>query len=215
MATHVYTFDDPPSERDLRSACQILEKGGVIAYSTDLNWGVGCDVTSSKALDRMHFIKPHHPKDRPFSLLCSTISMASEYANIDQPAYRILRKIWPGPYTVLLERNRNLPKQIKDKRKVVGIRVPANNMLIQLVEMFGMPLATTSVPDLPNGAAPRFGYEVDEVFGHSIDMILDLGTELSGEESTILDMSEGGVVLVREGAGNIDFIDTTNDENNQ
>lgn len=207
MAEHIYTYDDPPSERDIAKACRVLEDGGVIAYCTDFNWAFGCDVSNSKALDRIRQLKPSHPKDRPFSLICSSISMATTYVNIDQPAFRLLRKMWPGPYTVILPRSRNLPKQIKDKRKVVGVRIPANKMVLSLVETYDKPLATTSIPELPTGDFPQFGYQVFEAFGHGVDLIMDLGSEVPGTESTVIDMSEGGVDVVREGAGTIDFLE--------
>ncbi len=208
MAQHLYTFDNPPSERDIKRALLVLEDDGVLAYPTDQNWAFGCDATKPKAIDRIHRLKPSHPKDRPFSLICSSISMAAEYVNIGNSEYRILKKAWPGPYTVLLTANRNFPRQLKDKRRVVGIRIPKCEMLKALVETLGRPLATTSVPSINQNrdedempTFPRFGYEVEEVFGHGIDLILDLGYEHPGDESTVIDMTEGTPVVVRLGAG--------------
>jgi tRNA threonylcarbamoyl adenosine modification protein (Sua5/YciO/YrdC/YwlC family) len=213
MVQHLYTYNDPPSERDLGLILKVLTDGGVIAYPTDENWAFGCDAASSKALDRIHALKPSHPRERPFSLLCSSISMAAEVANIDHQAYRILRKAWPGPYTVLLTAARNLPRQIKDKRRIVGVRIPSCKLLLTVVERFGRPLATTSVPQVLDPAQPKggftipphFGYEVFEAFGHALDLIIDLGDELSGLESTVVDMADGNVEIVREGAGNPDI----------
>lgn len=204
MADHIYTYDDPPSERDLARALRVLEDDGVIAYPTDVNWGFGCDCVSSKALDRIHALKPGHPRDRPFSLICSSISMAAEYANIDGVAYRLLKKAWPGPYTVLLTANKNFPRQLKDKRRVVGIRIPDCKMLLTLVEKLGRPLATTSIPPVKAGEfedPPHFGYQVQEAFGHAIDIVLDLGDERLGLESTIVDLTSGGPEIVRRGVG--------------
>jgi tRNA threonylcarbamoyl adenosine modification protein (Sua5/YciO/YrdC/YwlC family) len=196
MATHLYTYDDPPAERDLRRALQVLESDGVIAYPNDYNWAFGCDAISAKALDKIHLLKPTHPKDRPFSLLCSSISMAAEYVHIDNAAYRILKRAWPGPYTVLLQATRTFPRQLKDKRRIVGIRIPSSQMVRTLVERLAHPLATTSVPD-----HPHFGYEVYETYGHAVDLVLDLGTELTGDDSTIVDLSDGEPTIVRRGAG--------------
>lgn len=208
MATHLYTYDDPPAERDLTKLVAALENGGVIAYPTDVNWAFGCDCASSKALDRIHLLKPSHPKDRPFALICSSISMAAEYTVIDNAAYRMLKKAWPGPFTVLLQASKNFPRQLKDKRRVVGIRIPAAPLLLALVERLGRPLATTSLPPLsgPTEAdeipvVAKFGYEVFETFGHGIDYVADLGHELPGTETTIVDLVDGTPVLVRRGAG--------------
>lgn len=204
MADHLYTYDDPPSERDLGRALRTIEKDGVIAYPTDLNWAFGCDAASPKAIARIHALKPSHPKDRPFSLLVSSISMAAEYVNIDSLGYRLLKKAWPGPYTVLLAANRNFPKQLKDKRDVAGIRIPKSPLILALIEKLGRPLASAGVPLLGEGEVahpPHFGYEVFEEFGHALDLLLDLGSELSGLETTIVDLTEGYPQLVRLGAG--------------
>ena len=92
-------------------------------------------------------LKPHHPKEQPFSLICSDISMASSVGNIDHQMYRYLKKMWPGPYTAIVKRNRSLPRQIKDKRQDVGIKVPDSPLVIALIETYGSPLATTSLPE--------------------------------------------------------------------
>lgn len=207
-AQHLYTYDDPPSERDIERTCRVLADDGVIAYPTDGNWAMGCDPTSVKALDRIHLLKPSHPKDRPFGLICSTMSMAAEYGNIDHAAYRLLKRAWPGPFTVLLAATRAFPRQLKDKRRVVGIRIPASPLLRAIVDRYGRPLATTSVPVVDFGLAkdqepfvPHFGYEVFEAYGHGLDLVLDLGAELSGAESTIIDLTSGVPELVRKGIG--------------
>jgi tRNA threonylcarbamoyl adenosine modification protein (Sua5/YciO/YrdC/YwlC family) len=207
-AEHLYTWVDPPSERDLDRICALLENGGVIAYPTDLNWAFGCDAANGKALDRIRLLKPSHPKEQPFSIMCDSISMAANVGNIEHAAYRVLRKALPGPYTVILERNRNLPRQIKDKRMVVGIRIPKSPLLLALLKQYGKPLATTSVPLVTvftrvEGEAelPRFGYQVMENFGHGIDMVVDLGEESPALETTVVDFSSGIPQIIRVGAG--------------
>jgi tRNA threonylcarbamoyl adenosine modification protein (Sua5/YciO/YrdC/YwlC family) len=201
VAEHIYTYDDPPSERDLTRTMAVLADDGIIAYPTDVNWAIGCDCASSKALDRIHALKPGHPKDRPFSLICSSISMAAEYAAIDGSAYRLLKKAWPGPYTILLTASKSFPRQLKDKRRIVGIRIPDCRLTLAIVEKLGRPLATTSMPELDTGELPHFGYQVFETFGHALDIILDLGDEVPGRESTIVDLSSGVPEIVRRGVG--------------
>ena len=198
---------NPLVEKDIDAACAVLEAGGIIAYPTDVNWAFGCDSANVKAIDKIRHLKPTHPKEQPFSLICDSISMASEYGNIEHSAYRVLRKALPGPYTILLERNRSLPRQIKDKRKVVGIRIPNHELVLAIVKQFGRPIATTSVPFVTAFSsdgeleAPRFGYQIVEAFGHALDMIMDLGGEVLGVETTIVDLTEGNSSVIRVGAG--------------
>ncbi len=204
MADHIYTYENPTSEKDLGRALRVLENDGIIAYPTDVNWAIGCDCVRAKALDRIHALKPSHPRDRPFSLICSSISMAAEYAAIDGSAYRLLKKAWPGPYTILLTANKNFPRQLKDKRRVVGLRIPACPLVLALVAKLGRPLATTSIPPIKEGdfeVNPHFGYQVFEAFGHALDLVLDLGDERPGLESTIVDLTSGAPEIVRRGIG--------------
>jgi len=203
MALHLYTFDDPPSERHIKQACEVLSRDGVISYQLDQNWAFGCDAANPRAIDRIRMLKPHHPKDQPFTLICSSISMASEYGNIEHHAYRMLKKAWPGPYTVLLQRSRNLARQLNDKRKVVGIRIPDSKLLAALIDAYGMPLASTSAPFVDELEPAKQGYQIEEKFGHGLDLILDLGHEVTGEESSVIDLSEGAPVLVRQGLGDV------------
>ena len=206
MAKHLYTYVDPVVESHIDRAVEVIRSGGIIAYPTDVNWAFGCDAANVKTLDRIRMLKPFHPKERPFSLICSDLTMVASVANVDSQAYRILRKVLPGSYTILLARNRSLARQIKDKRKIVGIRIPRSPLLLAIVEKFGHPIATTSVPLLQEApsATPvpaRFGFEVLENFGHALDLVIDLGEAVPGLESTIVDLSEGIPHLVRLGFG--------------
>ena len=209
---HIYTHQNPLVEKDVDEACAILEAGGVVAYPTDVNWAFGCDSANAKAMDKIRMLKPGHPKERPFSLICDSISMASQYGNIEHAAYRVLRKALPGPFTVLLERNRSLPRQMKDNRKVVGIRIPDSELVRGLATRLGRPIATTSVPYVTAFSsdgeleAPRFGYQIMEAFGHALDLILDLSEELPGTETTIVDFTQGTSEIVRIGAGDPELI---------
>lgn len=201
MGEHLYTYINPPAEKHLERAIRVLNQDGVLALPAGTNWNFACDAASVKALDKIRLLNPRHPRDRPFSLLCSDISMAATVGMVDNNLYRILKKAWPGPYTVLVKRNRALPRQIKDKRAVVGIRIPDSPLVLALIEKYGKPLATTSVPNKADATPYYMGYEVFETFGHAVDLTLDLGDELPGTESTVIDFSEGVPEVVRMGAG--------------
>ncbi len=201
MAEHLYTYVDPVSERDMKKAIAVLENDGILAYPLDSNWAFGCDASSVKALDKIRRLKPTHPKDQPFSLICADMAMAASIGNVDNNHYRILKKAWPGPYTVILTRHKSLARQIKDKRPVVGIKVPESRLICELVTRLGKPIATTSVPRRSEGEPFKMGYEIAEEFGHGLDLILDLGEELPGLDSTIIDFTDVEPVLVRAGVG--------------
>jgi len=205
LASHVFTYIDPPCEKDIAQACRVLESGGIIAYPTDVNWAVGCDASNVKAIDKIRSLKASENSDRPFSLICDSLSMASDFATIDGNHYRLLRKALPGPFTFLLKRSKNLARQINDKRKIVGIRIPKSPLVLELVEKFGRPLATSSLTSDPNSdlSAPTFGYQVEELFGHGMDMILDLGDEVLFRETSIIDLSDGEPELIRRGEGDL------------
>lgn len=205
MAKIIYTYTEPSSSKHLGEACKILHKGGTIAYPTDVNWAFGCDPSSKSAFETVRMLKPFHPKEQPFTLLCNSLSMVSSIADLDGFSFSILKKIFPGPFTVLLKRNRALPRLIKDSRKIVGVRIPQSPLLLDLIREYGKPLATTSIPyeyQVKNDIhLLHYGYEVDEIYGHALDLILDLGEPVPAKETTILDLSEGELNIVRQGAG--------------
>lgn len=201
MAKLIYTYTHPTSEKDLRATVNILEHDGVIAYPTDVNWAFGCSPSSKKALDRIMALKPQHPKQQPFTLLCNNVSMIAQYAEVTNNDFRVLKRLFPGPFTVLLNRGRTFPKQLKDKRTQVGVRIPDSPLLLDLITLFDQPLATSSVPPRPQGEPFSYGYEVDQVYGHALDLILDLGTPSTYLETTVIDLTQGEMEIVREGAG--------------
>lgn len=152
-------------------------------------------------MDKIRLLKPSHPKSRPFSLLCKDISMASDYGSIGNLHYRLLKKAWPGPYTVLLKSIKTIARQLKDKRKIVGIRIPESPLLQAIIEQLEEPLATTTVPLKKDETPYKMGFEIFEEFGHGLDLCLDLGEELSGLESTVVDLTEDYPEIIREGLG--------------
>lgn len=204
-AEHLYTWDDPPNQQHLDQVVQLLRLDGVIALSTGTSWAFAADPSSKKATDRLRQLKPDHAADRPFSLLCASISMASSMASIDGGAYRIVSRLWPGPYTVLLPAGRGLPRVLQTKRSLVGVRVPDARLCTVVAEQFGGPLVVTTIPANDEGAVPTMGFEVVERFEHRVDLVLDLGDPVPGSPTTVLDMSGDGIEVIREGIGPVDF----------
>ena len=201
MADHLYTYADPPNPRHLQQISDLLRNHGVVAIPTGTSWAFCADPTSKKANNRIRLLKPDRPKEQPFSLLCRDISMATSMTTIDGSAFRTLNRIWPGPFTVLLRSNRQLPRLLKTKREVVGVRVPASPLAMAIVDHFGGPLMVSTVPRDSEGQHLRMGYQVFESYGHGLDLVVDLGDELSGAETTVVDMTSGAIEVIRAGVG--------------
>lgn len=203
MAELLYTYADPPAEKHLDKACKVLDEGGVLAYAVGSNWAFGCDPRRTKGLETIQRLKPEHPKSKSLSLLCADIAMAARFGHIDHALYRILKKAWPGPYTIIVRSNRELPRKIKDKRQVVGLRVPECPLIRAIIQQYDFPIVSSSVPSQTDGTPFRMGYQIDEAYGHALALVLDLGDELTGEESTVVSFVEGYPEVIREGLGDV------------
>ena len=210
MATHLYTYTNPVSLKHITQACACLREEGLLAYPSDVNWALAWDPASKKALQKVQQLKPFHPREQSFSLLCNSFAMIAKVGYVEQSHYRLLKKILPGPYTILLKKNHDFFKPFKDKRPVVGIRYPDSDLLQALIEAFGGPLVTSSLDfDVELQAPfcvnpPTFGYEIDAVFGHRIDLLLDLGEEVYPQHTTIIDCTDHAPTLVRQGIGQVE-----------
>lgn len=206
MSKITYTYENPTTEKHLLKARDILLDGGVIAYPTDVNWAMGVLSTHKKALQRLTLLRHNSSKKTlPFSLIFSSISQVCEYADVPNSTYRVLRKMLPGPYTLLLPRHKRLPKILQDSRTEVGVRVPERPLLRDLLALLPCPLANTAVylgdstEEVP--IRPRFGYEVEQHLGPSLDLILDLSSECHHQETTVIKISSEGLELIRRGVG--------------
>ena len=203
MAEHIYTHDNPPNQRHLDQICKVLDGNGVVVMPAGVSWMFCCDAGSKKGVQRMVSLKPDRDEKKPLSLVCSSISMATEMAEVDGFAFKILNRIVPGHFTILLPSSRMLPKILKNKRAVVGLRVPDEPILLAVVEQFGRPLVATSIPKSNDGQSFTMGYELAEAFGHGLDLVVDLGEEIDGLMTTIIDLTQGEVDVIREGAGDL------------
>jgi len=206
MSEHLYTHDDPPNQRHLDQICASLDRNGVIAMPAGISWMFCCDAGSKKAVQRMLALKPGRDEKKPLSLICSSISMATEMANIDGLAFKVLNRVVPGHFTVLLPSSRTLPKILKNKREVVGLRVPDEAITLAVIAQLGRPLVATSVPPDSAGQMLGMGYQIAEAHGNSLDLIVDLGEELPGLVTTILDLTHGEIDVLREGAGDLSLL---------
>src|SRR5579871_2730061 len=160
---------DHPEPRKIRRAVEALEAGGVIAYPTDTVYGLGCDITNKRALDRLYAIKGMD-RSHPVAFICPDLSDIARYAIVDNQVYRVLRRFLPGPYTFILPATRDVPKLVQMKRKTVGIRVPALEATRALVRELGRPVVSTTAAR--PGEDPMVDpHEIDSQF-HGLALVL-------------------------------------------
>jgi tRNA threonylcarbamoyl adenosine modification protein (Sua5/YciO/YrdC/YwlC family) len=191
---------DHPEPRKVRRAIEVLERGGVIAYPTDTVYGIGCDLTNKRAVDRIYEIK-RMERSHPLAFVCPDLSDIARYAMVDNQVYRVLRRFLPGPYTFILPATREVPKIVQMKRKTVGIRVPASETARALARALGRPIISSTAAR--PGEDPLVDpHEIDDAF-RGLDLVLDAGAG-GLVPTTVVDLTESPPVIVREGAGAVD-----------
>jgi tRNA threonylcarbamoyl adenosine modification protein (Sua5/YciO/YrdC/YwlC family) len=195
-----------PEPRKIHLAVDILMRGGVIAYPTGTVFGFGADLLNKKAVEKVYQIKGAR-KDKPFSFLCADLSAIARYARVSDRAYRIMRRLVPGPYTFVLEATKEVPKLCMTKRKTVGIRVPDHPVALAILTEFGRPIISTSArrDDDDDDWIPNDPAEISLKF-KQLDMVIDAG--MGGlNPSTVLSFDDHGKIeVLRQGAGSIDGI---------
>jgi len=196
-----------PQGRHISRAVGILQAGGVVVYPTDTIYGIGCSILQAAAIERVYHIK-RQDRSKPFSFICSDLAHISEYARVDNPAFRLMKRLIPGPYTFILPaaRMKQIPKSMISKRKTVGIRVPDNAVCQALVRGLGHPVLSAGLTG-PDGAVLNDPAEILDRYGKVVDLILESGTGMV-DPSTIIDLTGDAPVVVREGKGHIDFLTT-------
>jgi tRNA threonylcarbamoyl adenosine modification protein (Sua5/YciO/YrdC/YwlC family) len=189
-----------PQIRYINKAIEVLRDGGVIIYPTDTVYGLGCDIFSKDAVERIYKIK-NETDTKLFSFLCSDLKDISKYARVSDFAYKSMRKLLPGPYTFVLTAAKEVPKKLWTKRKTVGIRVPANEIARTLAFELGNPIVSTSATTR-KGELLYDPFEIRTIFENSVDLMLSMGA-LNGIPSSIVDLSGDEVEIIREGSGDL------------
>lgn len=199
MLLKLYEKNNNP--QDLQEIVNVLNDGGIIIYPTDTVYALGCHALKERAVERICKIKDVDPKKHPLSVICADLSMASEYVKMSNNAFKLLKRHLPGPFTFILGTNNNLPKIFKN-RKEVGIRIPDNNIVEEIVTLLGSPVMTASLPydeseDIEYTTNPEL---IDEKFGEQVDLVIDGG--IGGlEHSTIVDYTGEEPEIIRQGIG--------------
>jgi tRNA threonylcarbamoyl adenosine modification protein (Sua5/YciO/YrdC/YwlC family) len=189
-----------PEPRKVKRAVDALLDGEVIAYPTDTVYGLGCDLTNKKAVDRLYQIKGMD-RSQPLAFICPDLSEIAKYAIVDNQIYRVLRRFLPGPYCFILEATREVPRLVQTKRKTIGIRIPDHEVTRALVAALGRPLISTTAQRA--GAEPHVDpHEIDEDF-KGLGLVLDAGAG-GVVPTTVIDLSVTPPEIVRQGAGPVD-----------
>ncbi len=206
MADFIKIYEENPNPKEIKRVVEVLREGGLVIYPTDTVYGLGCDITRSRGLERIARIKGIKLNKADWSFICADLSNLSDYVRqIDTQTFKILKRALPGPYTFILPGNNNLPKDFK-KKKTVGIRVPDNAIAQALVRELGNPIVSTSIHDedelLEYTTDPGLIYEK---WMNLVDIVIDGGYG-GNLASTVIDLSGHEPVILREGKGSLDII---------
>ena len=201
-------YNDNPNEKEIDEVVKCLQNGGIIIYPTDTVYGLGCNINNKKALERIARIKGIKLKDAHFSFICFDLSDLSKYAKqINSRTFKLLKRIFPGPFTIILKGTNKIPKIFSNKKKTVGIRIPNNNIVREIVKKLGSPIVSTSILDedaiIEYSTDPELIYEK---YKDLVDLIIDGGYGMN-VASTIVDCTdENDYKIIRQGKGSIDLI---------
>ena len=198
---------DNPSPKHLKIILESLKEGQLIIYPTDTVYGIGCDMTNNKAIERLCKVIGKKPEKANLSLICSNLSHISEYTiPFETSIYKLMKRSLPGPYTFILNASNKVPKIFKNNRKTIGIRVPDNNLVREIVEEFGIPIVTASIKDHDDLIEyPTDPNQIYELFKDKVDLIINGGAG-GNIPSTVFDCTGDNIIVIREGKGDVDVL---------
>ena len=196
-------YPENPNQKEIDKVVNILRDGGLVIYPTDTVYAIGCDALNVRAVERICQMKGINPQKSNLSIICYDLSNISEYAKVSNAAFKLMKKNLPGPFTFILPTSSELPKIYKNRREV-GIRVPDNNIIRQLVKELGNPILTMSIHDedeyIEYSTDPEL---IAEKYEDVVDVVIDGG--MGGTEaSTVIDCTSDEFVIVRQGKGELD-----------
>jgi tRNA threonylcarbamoyl adenosine modification protein (Sua5/YciO/YrdC/YwlC family) len=195
-------YNDNPNPREIEKIVSVLRDGGIIIYPTDTVYGIGCDALNVRAVERICVLKGINPQKSNLSIICNDLSFISEYAKVNTPTFKLMRKNLPGPFTFILPTTSSLPKIYKNK-KTIGIRVPNNNIIREIVAQLGNPVLNTSAKTKTTDEDIEYITDPELIFekwGSVVDIVIDGGYG-DVEPSTVVDCTGDEPEVVREGKG--------------
>lgn len=199
-------YNENPNPKQIRQIADLLDTGGIIIYPTDTVYAMGCDIKATKAIEKIARFKGLNPKNPELSLIFHDMSQLSEYTIIrDNTVFKLLKRNLPGPFTFIVQANSQIPKLFKNKKKTVGIRIPDNNIVLEIVRELGRPIITTSIHDpdevIEYTTDPELIYEK---YSNFTDAVIDGGFG-KNEGSTIVDCTTEEIEIVRQGLGVLEW----------
>lgn len=198
----IRVYNENPNQKHIRMIVDMLEEGAIIIYPTDTVYAMGCDINATRSIEKIARFKGLNPKNPDLSLIFHDMSQLSEYTTIkDNNIFKLLKRNLPGPFTFIVQANKQIPKIFKNNKKTVGIRIPNHNILLELVRDLGRPIVTTSIHDpdeiIEYTTDPELIYEKYSEF---VDAVIDGGYG-KNEASTIVDCTGDDVLILRQGLG--------------
>lgn len=190
-----------PHKRSIQKAVKALENTELVIYPTDTVYGIGCSINKKQAIESIYRLKGKS-KFEPMSIICASIQQVSTYAKISNFAYKILRRCFPGPFTVILEASREIPKLMLSRRKEIGIRIPDSNVTMELVDNLGHAILNTSV-NIDGNEILNDPVIIAEKFRGRIGIMLDAGILPEAQESTVIRLVDDQIEVIREGKGDM------------
>lgn len=199
---HIIHSENPDLQK-IRLVVDVLRKGGIMVYPTDTVYALGCSLENKRAIEQLAKLKGIKLKKANFSIIFNDLSLLSDYAkHIDRPTYKILNKNLPGPFTFILEATSKIPKLFDTKKKTIGIRIPDNQIVLEIVKELGHPIVTTSIHD--DDDILEYSTDPDIITGNwadKVDVLVDGGYGMN-EPSTVVDLTDG-VDIIRQGVGEL------------
>lgn len=200
-------YPENPNQRHLDKVINCLQDGGIVIYPTDTIYGMGCDIFKQKSIERITEILGDRKKKDSMTFICADLSDISNYTKpIPNHIFKTMKKVLPGPFTFILEANNNVPKLLQSKKKTIGIRIPDNPIILEIVRQLGHPILSTSVKDedeiIEYTTDPELIYER---FEDMVDIVIDGGYG-DNTPSTVLDCTSGDIEVIREGKGNVSLL---------